>query len=437
MQIRTNQSQRHNPNPRFKKILSLTLVFALSISIVNLAIFIPSIGAQTVHFTDLKGHWAEATIYALVKEGVVEGFPDGTFRPNDPVQVDQFIKMILMALSEEKENGERYWRDDFLDQTDSYIKDKLIRRPSDFDFNNSKNGYWAQSYLDQATYMTILNVNNRRWINKDFTRKLTREDIAYLAISTTRLFEEKEEFNYVNLAKSKIKDLYQVQYDEEDILQSYMKGIMSGYPDGTFGVNQLVTRAEAAAILRRIVDASKRNPYKPDLSGLPHAIVPTEFGKNKTIVFFSWEMKKAFDNLENNRNKSDGYTTMVSGRFGYYKDEEIFKKENAQIDSVSTMFSPLLYDMMIITNEGADNYTFNIRKDEGILERHKESLLPFLEQLFDKDVEKFLLKVEQVILEIRDGSFLRESYQINNRNVNFSISGDHNYLYMYIPQKNS
>lgn len=435
MQIRTNQSQRHNPNPRFKKILSLTLVFALSISIVNLAIFIPSIGAQTVHFTDLKGHWAEATIYALVKEGVVEGFPDGTFRPNDPVQVDQFIKMILMALSEEKENGERYWRDDFLEKISSFMKHILRNQSQGFTFENSKSGYWAQSYLDQARNMTIL-VRNDRW-NGKFSEKLTREDVAHLALRTTRLFEEEEEFNYMFLGKGQIKDISLVKHDEIDVLQAYMKGIMSGYSDGTFGVNQLVTRAEAAAILRRILDDSKRNPYKPDLSGLPYAVVPTEFGKDKTIVFYSWEMKNAFDNLENNRNKSNGYTTMVSGRFGYYKDEETLKKENSQIDDVTRMFLPLLYDIMIEINQGSDNYNFNIRKDEGVVDRHKASLMPFLKQIFENDTEQFIKKVESITEEIRKNQFISESITINSRKVNFMASGDGNYLYIYIPQKNN
>lgn len=433
MQIRTNQSQRHNPNPRFKKILSLTLVFALSISIVNLAIFIPSIGAQTIYFTDLKGHWAEATIYALVKEGVVEGFPDGTFRPNDPVQVDQFIKMILMALSEEKENGERYWRDDFLEKISSFMKHILRNQSQGFTFENSKSGYWAQSYLDQARNMTIL-VRNDRW-NGKFSEKLTREDVAHLALRTTRLFEEEEEFNYMFLGKGQIKDISLVKHDEIDVLQAYMKGIMSGYSDGTFGVNQLVTRAEAAAILRRILDDSKRNPYKPDLSGLPYAVVPTEFGKDKTIVFPNWEMKKAYDSLKNNLKESTGVTTYIGSSFVYYKDQTSYEKDMDRFQTLEGSFSPPFHDIVIQTNTDSNDYSFYINKSEGILDRHKSSILPYLEFMFEQESSNFLAQVSDKLEDINKGTFNAEIVLINNRRVNFIKSSSNEFLYIFISQK--
>lgn len=36
-------------------------------------------------FSDLKGHWAEADALALARAGILGGYPDGTFRPAEPV----------------------------------------------------------------------------------------------------------------------------------------------------------------------------------------------------------------------------------------------------------------------------------------------------------------------------------------------------------------
>ncbi len=45
-------------------------------------------------FIDTSGHWAETYIEALSSSGVINGFPDGSFRPNQPVTRAQFATII-------------------------------------------------------------------------------------------------------------------------------------------------------------------------------------------------------------------------------------------------------------------------------------------------------------------------------------------------------
>ena len=45
-------------------------------------------------FTDIKGHWAESVIEEVVKVGLMNGFPDNTFRPDEPLTRAQAAQMI-------------------------------------------------------------------------------------------------------------------------------------------------------------------------------------------------------------------------------------------------------------------------------------------------------------------------------------------------------
>lgn len=49
-------------------------------------------------FPDIKGHYAEEYIHHLHDAGVVNGRPDGTFGPNNPVSRAEFVTMMVKAL---------------------------------------------------------------------------------------------------------------------------------------------------------------------------------------------------------------------------------------------------------------------------------------------------------------------------------------------------
>ncbi|HLA82769.1 MAG TPA: S-layer homology domain-containing protein [Thermoleophilia bacterium] len=49
-------------------------------------------------FSDAAGSPYETAIYELADRGIIAGFEDGTFRPNDPVSRQQFAKMIVKTL---------------------------------------------------------------------------------------------------------------------------------------------------------------------------------------------------------------------------------------------------------------------------------------------------------------------------------------------------
>jgi tetratricopeptide (TPR) repeat protein len=59
----------------------------------------PSALASTL--TDIQGHWAQPAIEALAAQGIVQGFKDGKFRPDEPVKPAQLAAMIQKAASPE------------------------------------------------------------------------------------------------------------------------------------------------------------------------------------------------------------------------------------------------------------------------------------------------------------------------------------------------
>lgn len=69
-------------------ILSATLLFSVQ----------PS--AQAVTFTDVPtAHWAHEAITSISKRGLINGYPDGTYRLNEPVTRAQAAKIVALAIN--------------------------------------------------------------------------------------------------------------------------------------------------------------------------------------------------------------------------------------------------------------------------------------------------------------------------------------------------
>ncbi|MBQ8003385.1 MAG: S-layer homology domain-containing protein, partial [Clostridia bacterium] len=61
--------------------------------------------ANTI-FTDVdKSHWASGYINIAVENGIVNGFPQGTFLPDDSVTYEQIVKMVVCAIGHELKAG--------------------------------------------------------------------------------------------------------------------------------------------------------------------------------------------------------------------------------------------------------------------------------------------------------------------------------------------
>ena len=64
---------------------------ALLLAVALLASLVP---ALAVPASDVKGHWAESYIETLRGLGIMEGYPDGTFRPNNNVTKAELVTLL-------------------------------------------------------------------------------------------------------------------------------------------------------------------------------------------------------------------------------------------------------------------------------------------------------------------------------------------------------
>ncbi len=63
----------------------------------------PAMAQPATNFSDVRGHWAQDYIRALANRGIISGFPDGTFRPSQPVTRAQFSAIVTKAFNSAKE----------------------------------------------------------------------------------------------------------------------------------------------------------------------------------------------------------------------------------------------------------------------------------------------------------------------------------------------
>lgn len=60
--------------------------------------------------SDVSGHWAEPSIRQLVEQGAITGYPDGTFLPDRTMTRAEFVQVLVNAFGLEQQ-GDRIFRD--------------------------------------------------------------------------------------------------------------------------------------------------------------------------------------------------------------------------------------------------------------------------------------------------------------------------------------
>lgn len=84
--------------------------------------------STTTNFSDVEaGYWAQPFIQALAARNIITGFPDGTFKPNQPVDRAEFAAMIQKAFNQ-----------------------KPIRQLNASAFTDVPADYWAASAIEEA-----------------------------------------------------------------------------------------------------------------------------------------------------------------------------------------------------------------------------------------------------------------------------------------------
>jgi S-layer homology domain len=95
-----------------RSLFRTSTAIALGVSFASPVLFSGSASAQRTFFSDVSSsYWAKPFIERLAKEGVMNGFPDGTFKPDQLVTRAQFAVILKTAFSEDPVRKSRTFKD--------------------------------------------------------------------------------------------------------------------------------------------------------------------------------------------------------------------------------------------------------------------------------------------------------------------------------------
>lgn len=196
---------------------------ALMIAVVMLIGILPVIAyaGQSLVFKDVKDtDWFKPFVDEMSEKGICEGYGNGLYGSQDYLQVDQLLKMVIIAMGYNPE----------VCDTDAY---------------------WGCKYIKQAKELGL--IKDGEFSNYEVNIK--RGEIArIIARGLSETFPDN-----LDDYKVLIKDYDSVKADyQQYILKVYCKGIVNGYPDGRFGTNDNATRAEASKMIINLINPDKR-----------------------------------------------------------------------------------------------------------------------------------------------------------------------------------
>jgi len=157
-------------------------------------------------------HWAYEAIRTGVELGYIKGFPDGTFRPDDPVTAAQFIKMAFMSLTDDS-RGFVFWSEKYLNMVPDWRRVHLVQDTANFEDGTP----WYKNYIETA--------KNNAFIHDEFDGRfeepITREQAAKFISKLDAVFRGHHVREYSMLAGTQLfRDFDQIDF----YLQEYVGG---------------------------------------------------------------------------------------------------------------------------------------------------------------------------------------------------------------------
>lgn len=322
------------------------------------------IAATKLQFKDVKtSYWAYSVIQWGVNNKVINGYPDGTFKPNNQVAESEFLAMLVRAY-----------------------------HPANFKEVTKKN-HWADSY-----YLYSVMMNYPTAGAKDSSKRgniINRAKVAEIIAGTQGVnYKGKDAIHYLlskGLAKGKESNVTIDGYNGDDSL----------------------TRAEAVQFIKNVLDKGTKDkdgnpilserPSKPsdpnDLKPLPG--VPEKPEKPSESTIGSLTAKQLFDKTKSYANELGYKSAKFEYTYGQFTDKE------GQVPAVTLFDTP--------GNDNANTMTFTMRNwnDEKNV------------KLFKKLIENYGVNSNSVIKEIDqlqvNSSKLKDGKRYNSQGKTFMI----------------
>lgn len=182
-------------------------------------------------FSDIQRHWAQADIEFLASRLIIQGVSATQFAPNVTITRAESTALLVRSLGL------------------AVGDDRTRSRFADVDANA-----WYAPVIKVAVAVGLV-----QGIDEDHfapNAPITREQMAVMIANAMKLAGKP----VINIDGNKALEMYTDQaqisaWAKHAVFQSVTAVIINGYPDHTIAPKQIVTRAEAAAMMKRLLQA--------------------------------------------------------------------------------------------------------------------------------------------------------------------------------------
>ncbi len=188
-------------------------------------------GSDTGSFSDVSGHWARQAIQTLADRGILSGYPDGSFRPNDSLTRAELASALAKVPPDSGDRGERPV---FSDVRETHWSAASVRAVSQ--------AGWMSGYPD-GTFGP--------------SRKITRQELASIAVRVADFGQDGKGSAQGSDTAAEFQP-----FTDEAAIAGWAKaavhtareaGLLAGDPDGAFRPGDPVSRAELATVLEKLL----------------------------------------------------------------------------------------------------------------------------------------------------------------------------------------
>lgn len=212
------------------KILKSLLTLSIAVITLNAAQAFPDVS---------DSHWAAPQIKILSEQGVIVGYPDGTFKPDDNVTRAEFASMAIKALGQEHT--------------------KVVQPVN---FSDIEPGYWAYDAIQKALYFDLVSAPKGAELFRpdDSVSRAESLSVAVNALTTEQISVQKarEVLAKAYVDSHTIPEWFVIPAGKAEILG--MMVIMPSAEKAKIEAERPATRAEVAAILFNMMEQAKLNP---------------------------------------------------------------------------------------------------------------------------------------------------------------------------------
>lgn len=228
-----------------KKVISMILAVAMVLMLFGGSVYAGNGNGngnghdkdKNKEFKDMKGHWGRESVERMQMWGILNGYDDGTFQPDRTLTQGE-LAVIIARLLEARQSMDD---DDFDD-------DDMLEDLFDDDFDDDDALSRVPSWARDAVSMGFMN----HYFNMNRFHSQVQCDRLTACVAIAKALKLKPVTDFTN---NPFKD-FGLMNDEDYgyLLALYKEGYISGYPDGKFNPNNLLTRAQIAIIIEKLLN---------------------------------------------------------------------------------------------------------------------------------------------------------------------------------------